>query len=107
MRAVLTFHSIDDLPGPLSFPPAALDALLVALADAKLPVLELDELLGLASRQVPAHVFVITSQVGRDKRCPGQPANYLRSSRLVRALLSRGAHAYIALRRSLRRLRGH
>jgi peptidoglycan/xylan/chitin deacetylase (PgdA/CDA1 family) len=29
----------------------------------------------LAKRQVPAHVFVITRQVGRDNRWPGQPAN--------------------------------
>jgi peptidoglycan/xylan/chitin deacetylase (PgdA/CDA1 family) len=239
LRAVLTFHSIDDLPGPLSFSPAALDALLGALAEAELPVLALDDLLGdrqahgvaltfddgistvfgaampiLAKRQAPAHVFVITSQLGRDNRWPGQPANatpfklmdwdqlemlqasgfrieghtanhpdlrslsdaeiesemeaadaaieerlgrrprffaypygyhdsrvravarkryagcfttkldyvgpsaepdaiprldahYLRSPRLVRVLPSRGAHAYIALRRALRLLRGH
>ena len=100
MRAVLTFHSIDDLPGPLSFSPAALDSLLGALAEADLPVLALDELLGdsqahgvaltfddgistvfsaampiLAKRQAPAHVFVITSQVGRDNRWAGQPTN--------------------------------
>jgi peptidoglycan/xylan/chitin deacetylase (PgdA/CDA1 family) len=100
MRAVLTFHSIDDLPGPLSYSPADLDGLLDALAEAKIPVLTLDALLGdrsthgvaltfddgiatvfsaampiLAKRQVPAHVFVITRQVGRDNRWPGQPAN--------------------------------
>src|ERR1051326_6960698 len=98
MRAVLTFHSIDDLPGPLSYPAAGLEALLDALAEADLPVLSLDELLGgrdgvaltfddgistvysaalpiLARRSVPAHVFVITGQVGGDNRWPGQPAN--------------------------------
>jgi peptidoglycan/xylan/chitin deacetylase (PgdA/CDA1 family) len=98
MRAVLTFHSIDDLPGPLSYPAAGLEALLDALAEAHLPVLSLDELLGgrdgvaltfddgistvhsaalpiLARRKVPAHVFVITGWVGRDNRWPGQPAN--------------------------------
>jgi peptidoglycan/xylan/chitin deacetylase (PgdA/CDA1 family) len=100
MRAVLTFHSIDDLPGPLSYSPAGLNALLDALAEAKLPVLTLDALLAdqstqgvaltfddgiatvftaampiLAGRQIPAHVFVITNQVGRDNRWPGQPAN--------------------------------
>lgn len=100
MRAVLTFHSIDDLPGPLSYSPAGLNALLDALAEAKIPVLTLDALLGdrstpgvaltfddgiatvfraampiLAERQAPAHVFVITRQVGRDNRWPGQPAN--------------------------------
>jgi peptidoglycan/xylan/chitin deacetylase (PgdA/CDA1 family) len=29
----------------------------------------------LAEHHVPAHVFVITGQVGRDNRWPGQPAN--------------------------------
>jgi peptidoglycan/xylan/chitin deacetylase (PgdA/CDA1 family) len=100
MRAVLTFHSIDDLPGPLSYSPAGLDTLLDALAEAGLPVVSLDELLGekdrhgvaltfddgistvftaampiLAKRQVPAHVFAITRQVGGDNRWAGQPAN--------------------------------
>jgi peptidoglycan/xylan/chitin deacetylase (PgdA/CDA1 family) len=46
MRAVLTFHTINDLPGPLSFSPAALESLLAALAEAELPVLALDELHG-------------------------------------------------------------
>jgi peptidoglycan/xylan/chitin deacetylase (PgdA/CDA1 family) len=100
MRAVLTFHSIDDLPGPLSYSPADLEGLLDALAEVRIPVLTLDALLGdqtthgvaltfddgiatvfsaampiMAKRQVPAHVFVITRQVGRDDRWPGQPAN--------------------------------
>jgi peptidoglycan/xylan/chitin deacetylase (PgdA/CDA1 family) len=100
MRAVLTFHSIDDLPGPLSFAPAGLEALLDALAEAKLPVLSLEDLLGkkdahgvaltfddgistvfssampiLRDRKVPAHVFVITRWIGGDNRWPGQPAN--------------------------------
>ena len=39
MRAVLTFHSIDDLPGPLSYSPAGLEALLDALDEAGLPIL--------------------------------------------------------------------
>jgi peptidoglycan/xylan/chitin deacetylase (PgdA/CDA1 family) len=100
MRAVLTFHSIDDLPGPLSLPAAGLEALLDALAEAELPVLGLDELLGnaeahgvvltfddgistvftsampiLRDRQIPAHVFVISRWVAGDNRWPGQPAN--------------------------------
>lgn len=100
MRAVLTFHSIDDQRGPLSFSPAGLEALLDAIEEAKLPVLGLDELLGdsnahgvaltfddgistvftsampiLCDRKVPAHVFVITGWVGGDNRWPGQPAN--------------------------------
>ena len=100
MRAVLTFHSIDDQPGPLSFAPAGLEKMLDALAEAKLPVLGLDELLShpdrdgvaltfddgittvfetampiLAGRKLPAHVFVITKWVGGDNRWPGQPAD--------------------------------
>ena len=105
MRAVLTFHSIDDLPGPLSFSPAGLDALLDALAEAELPVLAWMSFLAtgrahgvaltfddgistvfsaampiLAKRHVPAHVFVITSQVGRNNRWAGQPAKATPSS---------------------------
>lgn len=99
MRAVLTFHSIDDLPGPLSYSPAGLEALLGALEEAELPVMTLDELIGdkeahgvaltfddgistvfsaampiLKRRQAPAHVFVITGRVGENNRWPGQPA---------------------------------
>ena len=91
MRAVLTFHSIDDLPGPLSYSAADLDGLLDALAEAKIPVLTLDALLAdqsthgvaltfddgistvftaampiVAKRQVPAHVFVITEAARRE-----------------------------------------
>src|SRR5438128_285874 len=100
MRAVLTFHSIDNQPGPLSFPPADFEALLDALAEARLPVLGLDELIGdrrshgvaltfddgistvfthampvLRERKLPAHVFVIANRVGGDNRWSGQPAN--------------------------------
>lgn len=99
MRAVLTFHSIDDLPGPLSYSPAGLEALLGALEEAGLPIMTLDELIGdkkahgvaltfddglstvfsaampvLKARQAPAHVFVITGRVGQNNRWPGQPA---------------------------------
>jgi peptidoglycan/xylan/chitin deacetylase (PgdA/CDA1 family) len=98
MRAVLTFHSIDDQPGPLSYSPAGFEKMLDALAEADLPVLSLDQLLAepqssgvaltfddgistvfsaampvLADRALPAHVFVITKWVGGDNRWPGQP----------------------------------
>ena len=100
MRAVLTFHSIDSLPGPLSYSPANLTSMLDALEKAKLPVVDLDELIAnphsdgvtltfddgistvfttampiLKERKLPAHVFVITKWVGGDNRWPGQPAN--------------------------------
>ncbi len=99
MRAVLTFHSIDDLPGPLSYSPAGLETMIDALAEANIPILPLDELLAdeqasgvsltfddgistvfesampiLRDRKLPAHVFVITKWVGGDNRWPGQPA---------------------------------
>ena len=100
MRAVLTFHSIDGLPGPLSYSPRDLEKMLGALDEAKLPVVTLDDLLAspdqdgvaltfddgistvfetampiLRDRQIPAHVFVITNWVGGDNRWPGQPSD--------------------------------
>ena len=45
MRAVLTFHSVDDASGALSYAPADFEALLAALAAASLPILALDTLL--------------------------------------------------------------
>lgn len=98
MRAVITFHAIDEKPGPLSFPPRAFATLLESLNAARLPVLSLDELLstaapegvaltfddGMASvakaalpilrdHRVPAHLFLTTGAVGGDNRWPGQP----------------------------------
>lgn len=98
MRAVFTFHSIDGLPGPLSYSARDLEKMLGALDEARLPVVTLDDLLAsadkdgvaltfddgistvfqtampiLRDRQVPAHVFVITKWVGGDNRWPGQP----------------------------------
>ena len=100
MRAVITFHSIDEQPGPLSYSPAGLEAMIDALATAGIPILPLDHLLGkphlngvaftfddgistvfstampiLRDRNVPAHVFVITKWVGGDNRWPGQPSD--------------------------------
>lgn len=98
MRAVITFHSIDEGPGPLSFPPDALRQLLASFRAAAIPVLPLDRLLasadetgvaltfddGLASvheNAVPilaefgavGHVFVVTANVGATNAWPGQP----------------------------------
>lgn len=99
MRAVITFHSIDDQPGPLSFSPRQLEQLLDALSAADIPILPLETLIAdpwaqgvsltfddglstvhasalplLRERRVPAHVFVISRWVGGDNRWPGQPA---------------------------------
>jgi len=100
MRAVITFHSIDRQPGPLSFAPEKLDALLGALAEAEVPVLDLEALLSpdtkhgvaltfddgmeslhdaalpiLRAHKAPAHVFIVTNRLSGDNRWAGQPAN--------------------------------
>jgi peptidoglycan/xylan/chitin deacetylase (PgdA/CDA1 family) len=90
MRAILTFHSVDDSGSVLSFPPRTFSRLLEALHDARLPVLDLDALLDsrtqrgvaltfddgmrsvfthalpvLRDHGAPAHVFLTTGAVGR------------------------------------------
>lgn len=45
MRAVLTFHSLDDRAGALSYAPADFEILLATLAAANLPIIGLDALL--------------------------------------------------------------
>lgn len=100
MRAVITYHSIDRRPGPLSFAPESLDALLGALAEAELPVLDLDALLApettrgvaltfddgmetvhdaalpiLRAHRAPAHVFIVTNRLSGDNRWVGQPTS--------------------------------
>ena len=45
MRAVLTFHRIDDGPGPLSYRPQRFRALLETLADGDIPVVDIPSLL--------------------------------------------------------------
>jgi peptidoglycan/xylan/chitin deacetylase (PgdA/CDA1 family) len=98
VRAIITFHSIDDTDSLLSFHPKVFDALLSALAQAALPVCELDELLAsdsgdgialtfddgmgsvfthalpaLRAHGAPAHLFLTTDAVGADNRWSGQP----------------------------------
>ena len=99
MRAILTFHSIDDSGSVISFPPASLARLLEGLARADLPVLDLDTLLGPGTRRgvaltfddgmrsvytdalpilrdhaAPSHLFLATAAVGRDNRWSAQPS---------------------------------
>jgi peptidoglycan/xylan/chitin deacetylase (PgdA/CDA1 family) len=45
MRAILTFHGMDDSGSVLSYPPKMFDRLLVALQRSGIPVLDLDTLL--------------------------------------------------------------
>jgi len=100
MRAIITFHSIDNQDGVLSYPPALFAKLLDSLEAMKMPVCSLDTLLdgitehgvaltfddGMQSvfkyalpvirdHQVPAHLFLTTGAVGGDNRWPTQPGD--------------------------------
>jgi peptidoglycan/xylan/chitin deacetylase (PgdA/CDA1 family) len=57
MRAVLTFHGVDDSPGPLSWSPRAFGRLLAELRKGSLPVISLDALLGPQTRRGIALTF--------------------------------------------------
>jgi len=88
VRAVITFHSIDDRAGPLSYAPADFAVLLATLASAGLPVVDLDTLLApgtvrgvaltfddgmrsmldsalpiLREHRAPAHLFLATGAI--------------------------------------------
>src|SRR3984893_14381933 len=100
VRALLTFHSIDDSGSSLSYPPKTFLRLLNALDRCDIPVLDLDTLLRpdtvcgvaltfddgirtvfiealpiLRSYSVPAHLFLTTGFVGLTNRWPSQPAS--------------------------------
>jgi peptidoglycan/xylan/chitin deacetylase (PgdA/CDA1 family) len=99
MRAILTFHSIDDTGSVLSYPPKTFDKLLLALQRSAIPLLDLDALLRpeiktgvtltfddgmrsvftealpiLRSYSAPAHLFLTTGVVGMTNRWPSQPS---------------------------------
>jgi peptidoglycan/xylan/chitin deacetylase (PgdA/CDA1 family) len=98
MKAILTFHSIDDSGSVLSFPQAAFASLLEHLTSSGVPLVPLDRLLEADSASgvtitfddgieslytsalpvlrdfaVPAHLFLTTASAGGDNRWPGQP----------------------------------
>ena len=98
MRAILTFHSVDDSGSGLSYPPRTFDTLLDAFERCGIPILELDKLLRpdtpsgvaltfddgmrtvftealpiLRSHSAPAHLFLTTGSVGMTNRWPSQP----------------------------------
>ena len=100
MRAILTFHSIDDSGSVVSCSPKNFTLLLAALVESKIPVLDLETLLSPDTRHgvaitfddgmrsvyrsalpvlrehgVTAHVFVATSAVGENSSWPPQPAD--------------------------------
>lgn len=96
MRAIITFHSIDDAPGPLSFPASGLRMLLEELAKANIPVRPLDNLLSdstagvaltfddgltsvhtnalpiLAEYDAVGHIFVVTGKIGGNSNWGGK-----------------------------------
>src|SRR5689334_11658401 len=98
MRAILTFHSIDDSGSVVSYPPATFARLLDALAEARMPVCDLDTLLApttsrgiaitfddgmkslytnalpvLRDHRVASHLFLATGAVGGNNRWAAQP----------------------------------
>ena len=98
MKAVLTFHSIDDSGSVLSYPVDMFRNLVFTLVKNATPVVSIDELYtgsdgvvlsfddGMSSVSenalpilreagVPAHLFLTTGAVGRDNRWPTQPAD--------------------------------
>jgi peptidoglycan/xylan/chitin deacetylase (PgdA/CDA1 family) len=105
MKAILTFHSIDDSGSILSYPVSMFRELVFALLEKSTPIISLAELRsatdgvvlsfddGMASvrenalpvlseANVPAHIFLTTGAVGADNDCPTQPANAKRYSML-------------------------
>lgn len=98
MKAIITFHSIDNSGSVLSYPPKDFSELLESLARSNLPVINLTDLLDnkikkgiaitfddgmrsvftealpvLKDYNVPAHLYLTTGVVGRDNKWPTQP----------------------------------
>ncbi len=121
MRAILTFHSIDDSGSVLSYPPSTFDKLLLALQNSAIPLLDLDTLLRpetktgvaltfddgmrsvftealpiLRNHSAPAHLFLTTGVVGMTNRWPSQPPSAplfeMLHWREIEALQSAGIH---------------
>lgn len=106
MRAILTFHSIDNNGSVLSYPVGAFAQLMTSITKSGIPVLELDQLLSSPSGVVitfddgfqslrdsalpvlrglglPSHLFLTTGVVGGDNHWPTQPANVPRMPMLT------------------------
>lgn len=115
MRAVLTFHSIDDSGSVLSFAPRLFESLIECLAASDIPVLAYPDLLErehgvaltfddgfesvhrqampvLAAHNMPAHLFLATGVVGKDNRWPSQPATAPRFEMLTWNQVEECAH---------------
>jgi peptidoglycan/xylan/chitin deacetylase (PgdA/CDA1 family) len=100
LRAIITFHGIDDRETVLSYAPKLFGCFLDALVDSEIPVHDLDALLDprtqngvaltfddgmvsvfsealprLRDHGMPAHLFLTTGAVGGDNQWPGQSAD--------------------------------
>ena len=100
MKAILTFHSIDDSESVLSFSPATFERMLNDILRADIRICTLDELVRpevdnalaitfddgmqsvfenalplLRDAKVPSHLYLTTGFVGRDNQWPTQPAS--------------------------------
>lgn len=98
MRAVITFHSLDDDASVLSFPPRRFAHFIESLVRADVAVVSYAELQArdrgvtltfddgmrsvhdaalpvLREHRLPAHLFLSTGAVGRDNAWPSQPAH--------------------------------
>ena len=100
MRAILTFHSIDDSGSVLAYSPSFFSQLIQSLEEIKIPVLDLDVLLQpqtsrgvaitfddgmqsvhrhalpvLQEHGIPAHLFLATGAAGDDRPWPRDPCD--------------------------------
>lgn len=100
MRAILTFHSVDDSGSVISYPPKLFETLIHALAVNGVPILDLPTLLSpgcvsgvaitfddgmhsvrrhalpvLRHHGAPAHLFLTTQPVGQSSPWPEQPSD--------------------------------
>lgn len=98
MKAIFTFHSIDNSNSVLSFKPASFRQLIHTLLHNDIPILTMDDLLKQENKKgiaitfddgmlsvytealsiirefnIPAHLFLTTSVVGKDNYWPTQP----------------------------------
>jgi peptidoglycan/xylan/chitin deacetylase (PgdA/CDA1 family) len=97
MRAVLTFHSVDDLGSELSFPVRSFVEFVHGLLRSDVPIVNFDQLSSLnhgvtltfddaiesirrnalpvlQEARVPAHLFVVSGRVGLDNRWDSRPS---------------------------------
>ena len=99
MKAILTFHSIDDRGSVLSFPPARFARMITEILDSDVKICTLDQLLSptidnalaitfddgmrsvysnalpvLKDTNIPSHLYLTTGHVGGKNNWPTQPA---------------------------------